>query len=141
LRDLAEGSFQFVIDDADAVPEKISRLVLCSGKVYTDLVASPLRASTPTVAIARVEQLYPFRPAKLEAVLSRYLQLTEVVWLQEEPENMGAWETVRPALERLLGERWPLRVLSRPRAASPAEGSSARHAATQKALMEQAYQL
>jgi 2-oxoglutarate dehydrogenase E1 component len=72
-------------------------------------------------------------------VLTGYPKLKEVVWLQEEPENMGAWEFVRPPLERLLAGRWPLRYLGRPRAASPAEGSSARHAANQKGLIEQAF--
>lgn len=143
LRDLAEGSFQFVMDDARArqTPKKVTRLILCSGKVYVDLMASPQREQSPAVAVARVEQLYPFRPAEFEPVLAGYPRLKEVVWLQEEPENMGAWETMRPPLERLIAGRWPLRYLGRPRAASPAEGSSARHAANQKALIEQAYVL
>lgn len=141
LRDLAEGSFQFVIDDARArqTPKKVTRLILCSGKVYVDLMTSPHREQNHAVAIARVEQLYPFRPAEFEPVLNGYPKLKEVVWLQEEPENMGAWETLRPPLERLVAGRWPLRYLGRPRAASPAEGSSARHAANQRALIEQAY--
>lgn len=143
LRELAEGSFQFVMDDTRArqTPKKVTRLILCSGKVYVDLMASPRREQNQAVAIARVEQLYPFRPAEFEPVLAGYPRLKEVVWLQEEPENMGAWEFMRPLLENVIAGRWPLRYLGRPRAASPAEGSSARHAANQRALIEQAYHL
>jgi len=141
LQDLAEGSWQPVIDDSHArqQPKEVRRLILCSGKVYLDLVTSPLRESNPSVAVVRVEQLYPFRPAEFEPVLDAYPNLTEVVWLQEEPENMGAWEFLRPHLTDVINNRWPLRYLGRPRSASPAEGSAARHAAQQKLLIEQAY--
>ncbi len=140
-RDLTEGGWQPLIDDASArtQPDRVRRLVLCSGKVYVDLVNGPQRGAHPEVAIARVEQLYPFRSAELEPVLDGYPRLKEVVWLQEEPENMGAWEFLRPPLTEVIRGRWPLRYLGRPRSASPSEGSSARHAINQKALIEQAY--
>src|SRR5690349_3705456 len=106
-----------------------------------DLAAHPQRAATPEVALARVEQLYPFRPDDFQPVLDHYPHLEEVVWLQEEPANMGAWEFLRPHLEELLAGRWPLRYLGRERNASPAEGSSTRHAQNQRALIEAAFAL
>jgi 2-oxoglutarate dehydrogenase E1 component len=143
LRDLAEGAWQPLIDDprADGRRGDVHRLVLASGKVYYDLDAHALRGQRPQLAIARVEQLYPFRPDDYLAVLAGYPNLREVVWVQEEPENMGAWEFMRPRLEVLLEGRWPLRHISRARNASPAEGSSARHAINQAALVEMAYRM
>jgi 2-oxoglutarate dehydrogenase E1 component len=143
LRELAEGRWQPIIDDAQAQqdPASVRRLIWCSGKVYYDLAASPLRAETNAVAIARVEQLYPFRPDDFEAVLAGYPSLQEMVWLQEEPANMGAWEFMRPRLEELAAGAWPLRYIGRARNASPAEGSSARHAINQAALVEQAFEI
>jgi 2-oxoglutarate dehydrogenase E1 component len=141
LRALAEGRWQPVLDDPEASrnPEQVRRLIWCSGKVYYDLIASPLRAQTPAVAIARVEQLYPFRPDDFQPIFDGYPNLEEVVWLQEEPANMGAWEFLRPHLEGCSGSRCPVGYIGRPRNASPAEGSSARHAINQKALVEQAF--
>jgi len=142
-RDLEEGRFQSVIEDADARTQVkgIKRLVLCSGKVYVDLISSERRATATNVAIARVEQLYPFPKAALTEVIEGYPALEDVVWLQEEPENMGAWEFMRPLLEELLGERAPLRYIGRTRSSSPSEGSSAWHQLNQKVLVEQAFDL
>jgi 2-oxoglutarate dehydrogenase E1 component len=141
LRELAEGVWQPILDDAAAREraEQVRRLVWCSGKVYFELSGSPLRAQHPEVAVARVEQLYPFRPDDYQVILSGYRNLAEVVWLQEEPENMGAWEFLRPNLETLIAGRWPLRYVGRTRNASPAEGSSAKHALNQAVLIEQAF--
>jgi 2-oxoglutarate dehydrogenase E1 component len=113
--------------------------VLCSGKVYVDLIASERRAAAENVAIVRVEQLYPFPVVALREVLESYVSLEDVVWLQEEPENMGAWTFARPVLEELIGDRVPLRYVGRARSASPSEGSAAWHQLTQKALVEQAF--
>ncbi len=141
LRDLAEGHWQSVIDDAQArqQPDQVRRLILCNGKVYFDL--SEQRDKSGAIAIARVEQLYLFPVEELQRVLDGYPQLREVVWLQEEPENMGAWTTIRRPLENLIGGRWPLRYIGRPANASPAEGSSTRYAANQKIMVERAYDL
>jgi 2-oxoglutarate dehydrogenase E1 component len=140
-RELAEGRWQPVIDDARAqeAPEKIRRLILCSGKVYVDLINSDYRDNCPTVAIARVEQLYPLLPEALLPVLDNYPQMEEVVWIQEEPRNMGGWRFMKPQLTRLIDGRWPLRCISRPRRASPAEGSMAWHNVNQAALVERAF--
>jgi 2-oxoglutarate dehydrogenase E1 component len=140
--DLAEGRWQPVIEDADALgrPGQVRRAVLCSGKVAVDLFTSELRTQSTDVAIVRVEQLYPFPWDDLKPALARFTKLDEVVWLQEEPENMGAWEFVRPLLEEAFEGRWPLRYVGRARSASPAEGSLAWHAANQKMLIAEAFQ-
>ena len=93
------------------------------------------------IAICRVEQLYPFPHVALGEVLDRYTSAHDVVWLQEEPENMGAWEFFRPRLEDLIANRCPLRYIGRARNSSPSEGSSAWHQLNQKALVEQAFDL
>ena len=142
-RELAEGRFQPVIDDPEARARAngIRRLVLCSGKVFVDVNVSEKRATAVDVAVCRVEQLYPFPIEPLRAVISTYPRLRDVVWLQEEPENMGAWEFARPLLEEMIGDRCPLRYIGRARSASPSEGSAAWHQLNQKVLIEQAFDL
>jgi 2-oxoglutarate dehydrogenase E1 component len=142
LTELAEQSWRPVLDDPKTSKDnaaEVRRLVLCSGKVYVDLATVQAEQSDFTVAVARVEQLYSFPEAEIEAVLTRYPSLEEVVWLQEEPANMGAWEFMRWRLEELIDGRWPLRYIGRPRRASPAEGSSAWHRRNQKAITEHAF--
>jgi 2-oxoglutarate dehydrogenase E1 component len=119
----------------------VRRLILCSGKVYVDLADIQDQKEVITVAIARVEQLYSFPTDQLDGVMKRYPNLQEVVWLQEEPANMGAWEFIRPRLRELIASRWTLRYIGRPRQASPAEGSSAWHRRNQKAIIQQAFHL
>ncbi|MEO8680683.1 MAG: 2-oxoglutarate dehydrogenase E1 component [Vicinamibacterales bacterium] len=141
--ELATGKFQLVIDDPDiaaAQASKVRRLVLCSGKVAVDLVTSEQRKDNVNVAIARVEQIYPFPADEIRAVMERYPKLREVCWVQEEPENMGAWEFVRPLLVSLVGERCPLRYIGRIRNSSPSEGSAAWHTANQRAIIEQVFE-
>lgn len=139
LNELAEGQWQPVIDDATTDPAAVQRVILCSGKVYIDLVSSKTRQDHPEVALVRVEQVYPFPTEDLTPIIARYSNAAEVVWLQEEPENMGAWEFARPLLQELLGGHLPLRYIGRPRNSSPAEGSSARHKVNQEALIAQAF--
>jgi 2-oxoglutarate dehydrogenase E1 component len=142
-RELAEGSWQAVIDDAEAGErlDEIRRVVLCSGKVYVDLATSEYRERRSNIAICRIEQLYPFRVDKVRQVLDRYPKLQEVVWVQEEPENMGAWVFVRPLLSELVRNRWRLRYIGRSRSSSPAEGSTARHALNQEAIVQKAFSI
>ena len=141
--ELAEGRFHSVIDDQEARTRasSIARVVLCSGKVFVDLVTSERRASAKDVAVCRVEQLYPFPEVALRELLGGYSNLRDVVWLQEEPENMGAWEFARPVLEELIEGRCPLRYVGRARSSSPSEGSAAWHLLNQKVLIEQAFDL
>jgi 2-oxoglutarate dehydrogenase E1 component len=140
-QELTEGRFRSVLDDVEARAnaKQVRRLILCSGKVYVDLIASDRRAAAGDVAIVRLEQLYPFPDVALREALGGYTNVEELVWLQEEPENMGAWEFVRPRLESLLGARMPLRYIGRARSASPSEGSAAWHQLNQKAIVEQAF--
>jgi 2-oxoglutarate dehydrogenase E1 component len=140
--ELAEGRFMRVIDDLDAAAHaaKVKRVVLCSGKVAVDLFTSERRKDNPHVAIVRVEQLYPFPSDAIREVLARYSGVREVCWVQEEPENMGAWEFARPELEIILDGRWPLRYIGRARNSSPSEGSSSWHAANQRAIVDQVFE-
>jgi 2-oxoglutarate dehydrogenase E1 component len=139
-RELAEGRFRTVIDDEEArgrVPE-IRRIVACSGKVHVDLVGSDKRPAARDLAICRIEQLYPVPAQNLRAMFDGYPSAQEIVWMQEEPENMGTWDFIRPHLLEAAGGR-PVRVIARPRSASPAEGSAARHARQQQMLIEAAF--
>jgi 2-oxoglutarate dehydrogenase E1 component len=127
LPDLAEGSFLSVIPDMTADPARTRRLVLCSGKVYYDIAGHELRHGAASVALARVEQLYPFPRVELAALVGSYPGLTEVVWAQEEPQNMGAWRSIRHRLEEALPPGVPLRYVGRPWRASPSEGYPTAH--------------
>jgi len=142
-QELVEGRFKSVLDDDDARrrANAIRRVVLCSGKVYVDLVASEQRKASPAVAVCRVEQLAPFPAVALREVLDGYPSVRDIVWLQEEPENMGAWDFMRPQLEELIAERCPLRYVGRARSASPSEGSLAWHQLNQRAIIERAFDL
>jgi 2-oxoglutarate dehydrogenase E1 component len=108
--------------------------------VYVDLAGSERRPVATDVALCRVEQLYPFPHQALREIIDGYAAtLREIVWVQEEPENMGAWEFMRPLLEELIDGRFPLRYVGRARSASPSEGSAAWHQLNQKLLVEQAF--
>jgi 2-oxoglutarate dehydrogenase E1 component len=141
-RDLSEGRWMKVIDDDEASTraEDVRRLVFCSGKIAVDLLGSPHRAQSPGVAVTRVEQLFPLPVNEMLRTIDSYKKVEEVLWVQEEPENMGAWEFVRPQLEGLVGPR-RLAVLARPRSSSPSEGSTARHAKNQERLVARAFEV
>jgi 2-oxoglutarate dehydrogenase E1 component len=140
---LAGGAFQPVLADASAAEraEAVTRLVLCSGKVYVDLVGSTedQRAERAAlegrerVGIGRVEELYPFPEAEIGALVASYPYLREVVWVQEEPQNMGAWSYIAPRLEKML--ELPLRYEGRKERASPAEGYQHRHLREQNRIV------
>jgi 2-oxoglutarate dehydrogenase E1 component len=136
-RQLAEGRWMQVIDDQIAARRDVRRLIFSTGKMAVDLLTSPDRAQATEVAICRVEQLYPLPVRDMLGVIESYPALEEVLWVQEEPENMGAWEFVHPALQGLAGAR-RMAVLARPRSSSPAEGSASRHARNQAQMIAQA---
>jgi 2-oxoglutarate dehydrogenase E1 component len=142
-REFSEGGWHPVIDDAKTrqKPEKVSRLILCSGKVYVDLVTSEHRDKNPNIAITRIEQLYPLSVENLQEVLDGYPKVKELAWVQEEPENMGAWMYMWPRLRKLFGRHLPLHYIGRRAHSSPAEGSSSHHKINQDALIKQAYHL
>jgi 2-oxoglutarate dehydrogenase E1 component len=139
--DLTHGGWRAVLDDEDANTRgnDVKRLVLCTGKVYVDLVSSARRAERPDVAIVRVEQLYPFPQAEVASTIARYPRVREIRWVQEEPENMGAWDFVRTRIDACAQGAPPVQVVARPRSASPADGSAARYATNQAALVEAAF--
>ena len=146
LTDLTDASFQCVIDDSAAREraDAITRVVLCSGKVYVDLMTSEAvnGAEAGGVAVVRVEELHPFPAGELREVLVTYPNLNEVVWLQEEPKNMGAWYYINLRLRDLLEEMGagvPLRYIGRPERASPAEGSADAHAEEQARIVNAAF--
>ena len=134
LADLAEGSFRPVIDDPGTEHDAVTRLVFCSGKVYYDVVGHELRSDARTVAVARIEQLYPFPVNEYAEVVAAYPNLTEVVWVQEEPQNMGAWRTIR---HRLEAPGVPLRYVGRPWRASPSEGYPTAHLREQDRIVRE----
>jgi len=139
----AEGNWQSVMDDS-SLPGKrkdVKNLLLCSGRVYIDLVTNDLRKENPDDAIARVEQLYPFPQQELEEMLASYPTLERVIWVQEEPANMGAWNFLRPRLRELIGDKQSLHYVGRPESSSPAEGSTTLYRINQQALIEQAFNI
>jgi len=140
LEDLASGRFRPVLDDPDrgAGREQVRRLVLCSGKVYYDLVLSAQRAQSPHVAVGRIELLYPFPTADVAELIGRYPNLEEIVWTQEEPWNMGPRKFLLPDLVELAPNGVSVRDVSRPERASPAEGYPAAHAAEQARIVREA---
>ncbi len=141
LDELAEGSFQPVIDEIDDLdPAKVRRVVLCSGKVYYELLAARREANEERIALVRLEQLYPFPQRELMEIYARYGE-AEVVWAQEEPRNMGAWpRALHWFLDELPANRLP-RYVGRLEAASPATGSHRKHVREQNALVEEALSL
>jgi 2-oxoglutarate dehydrogenase E1 component len=138
LADLAEGGFAPVLDDPGADHERVRRLVLCSGKVYYDIAGHEERAASEEVAIARIEQLYPFPKEHTAALVRSYPQLEELVWAQEEPQNMGAWRSIRHRLEEALPPGVPLRYVGRTWRASPSEGYPTAHLVEQDRIARQA---
>ncbi|MGH9156406.1 MAG: multifunctional oxoglutarate decarboxylase/oxoglutarate dehydrogenase thiamine pyrophosphate-binding subunit/dihydrolipoyllysine-residue succinyltransferase subunit [Acidimicrobiales bacterium] len=134
----AAGRFREVLDDAGvADPSSVRRVVLTSGKVAYDALARR-DESGEKVAVVRVEQLYPWPAEQVAAIVARYAEATEVVWLQEEPENMGAWTFVRARLSALLGVGVGLRPVTRAESSSPASGSLALHQLEQEDLAHRA---
>ena len=139
LSEFTDGNFQSVIDDSvDIDIHTVKRVILCSGKVYFDLFESRRNSkeSSKETALIRIEELYPFPKESLRAVMNQYKEITEVCWIQEEAENMGAWSFVRPRLEALIPETCKLIYVGRDEAASPATGSHQVHQEEQKDIVE-----
>jgi 2-oxoglutarate dehydrogenase E1 component len=137
LQDLAEGGFRPVLDDPRADKEAVRRLVLCSGKTYYDVVGHETREQAESVAVARIEQLYPFPTEQARALVASYPSLDEVVWVQEEPQNMGPWRSIRHRLEEATGGL-SVRFVGRPWRASPSEGYPTAHLIEQDRIVRDA---
>jgi 2-oxoglutarate dehydrogenase E1 component len=148
VEDYIEGRFRPVLDDpAIQDPERVRRVLLCSGKVYYDLAqhreerdgVEPGEARGD-VAIVRAEELYPWPEQELREVMERYAGADRVTWVQEEPANMGAWTFVRERIPGLLRDSVKLAYAGRPASASPAVGSMRIHKLEQAALLQAAFQ-
>jgi 2-oxoglutarate dehydrogenase E1 component len=140
LSDFTQGGFQRIIPDQMSVdPSRVKRVLLCTGKVYYDLLAAREEKQYDDVAIIRIEQLYPLHKDELLDVLSIYTDGTPVVWVQEEPRNMGAWPYMNRDLPSLLAGIFPWSCVSRPLSPSPATGSMSRHKREQAKLIADAF--
>ncbi len=139
IDEFTQGNFQPVIDDVKLdTPQDVQRLLLCSGKIYYDLLESQLTTTTNQIALVRLEELYPFPAKELQDVLDHYPHLEEVYWVQEESQNMGAWTFIRTLLEDLLPVDISLSYIGRDEAASPSTGIPQLHQEEQEEIVTQA---
>lgn len=140
LQELAQSTFQPVLDDCSALTDTdaVRRILLCTGKIAIDLSSYAGRPQEQDVAIVRVEMLYPFPAEALKKALAHYPNAREVVWVQEEPQNMGAWSYISPHLSALLGSQRDLYVIARPARSSPATGFSDLFQFEQERILEDA---
>ncbi|MGO9488955.1 MAG: multifunctional oxoglutarate decarboxylase/oxoglutarate dehydrogenase thiamine pyrophosphate-binding subunit/dihydrolipoyllysine-residue succinyltransferase subunit, partial [Solirubrobacteraceae bacterium] len=142
IAEMAEGTrFQPVLAEPGVDNEQVTRLVLCTGKIYYDLVGHPERPSHPGLAVARVELLYPFPEGQLLALMGNYPNLREVLWVQEEPRNMGARAHMFPRLMQIMPHEMHFGFIGRPERASPGEGYPAAHASEQNRIVTTAIDL
>ncbi|HEX5226485.1 MAG TPA: multifunctional oxoglutarate decarboxylase/oxoglutarate dehydrogenase thiamine pyrophosphate-binding subunit/dihydrolipoyllysine-residue succinyltransferase subunit [Bryobacteraceae bacterium] len=141
VNDLMTGSFREVLDDTTGIElSRVSRVLLCSGQVYYDILAAREERKISDVAIVRLEQLYPFQAGQLRDILARYPETADVVWVQEEPRNMGGWRFVQENLQPILDStQRVLRYAGRAASASPASGSLKRHQEELAELLDQAF--
>jgi 2-oxoglutarate dehydrogenase E1 component len=138
---LAQGRWRPLLEEPrlHGKENAIRHLVLCSGRIYFDLAGNELRHESRDAAIIRVEQLYPFPLRALEKLLYFYPLVEKVIWAQEEPQNMGAWNYMYPRLKQVLGDRLPIYYVGRPESSSPAEGSSTLYRLNQQILIHQVF--
>jgi 2-oxoglutarate dehydrogenase E1 component len=141
LSDLTDGQFQPVLAEPGRDDAAVTRLILCTGKIYYDMVGHPDRAGNERVAIGRVELLYPFPENELLEIIARYPNLTELAWVQEEPRNMGARGYMRGRLLQMLPDDLACGYIGRPERASPGEGYPAAHALEQSRIVRTALDL
>jgi 2-oxoglutarate dehydrogenase E1 component len=139
LVEFEKGQFEEVLDDARIKdPKGVTRVVFCSGKIYYEMLEATSTAPEGEVALVRIEQLYPFPVKKVESMIARYKNVADVLWVQEEPQNMGAWTFVRPRLEALLSDPKKLRYVGRRDSGTTAEGSTKAHATEQARIINEA---
>lgn len=139
LDELADGAFYPVIDEIDTLtPDTVERVVVCSGKVFYDLIERRRAAEIDTVAIVRLEQIYPFPYPETESILARYSNAKQVVWCQEEPRNQGAWRSNKHRIDRVLGSQQTLEYAGRGPSASTAVGYANLHLQEQAKLVDEA---
>lgn len=142
LNDLLVSSFSEILDDKNIVnPNSVEKVLICSGKVYYDLMNERTKLQKEqSIAIIRVEQLYPFRDDIARSILATYSHAKSIVWVQEEPKNQGSWYFIAPRLMEVLGQGQSLSYAGRPEAASPATGFSKKHAYEKQQFLSIAFQ-
>jgi 2-oxoglutarate dehydrogenase complex dehydrogenase (E1) component-like enzyme len=138
IDDFTQGGFQPMITDSGVTPETVDRIVICSGKVYYDLLEARKKAGLENVAVVRLEQFYPFPEKRLREVIALYPKAQQFIWAQEEPKNMGGWTFVRERIENTLPQSRQLTYIGRVASASPATGSYAIHQIEQEKLLAEA---
>jgi 2-oxoglutarate decarboxylase len=141
LSELSEGRFRPVLAEPEVDPSQVTRLILCSGKIYYDLIGHETRKGNPGVAVGRMELLYPFPQSEVLALVDTYPKLSEVVWVQEEPRNMGARAHMAPRLLQILPEHLEFGYIGRPERAASGEGYPVAHAAEQNRIVTTALDL
>ena len=141
LDELARGQFRPVLAEPGVEPDRVTRVVLCSGKIYYDLIGHAARKDNPGVAIGRIELLYPFPQGEILALLARYPKLEEIVWAQEEPRNMGARMYMAPRLLQVLPDEIHFGYIGRPERAASGEGYPVAHAKEQGRIVSTALDL
>ena len=137
LSELASGSLQSVIDDPNRTDskEKVTRLIFCTGRIYYELTGHERYEGDDQAAVARVEVLYPFPYDRITELIASYPNRSEVIWVQEEPKNMGAWKVMTQRMPQLVPEQVDFRYVGRPQRASPGEGYSAAHRSEQERIV------
>jgi 2-oxoglutarate dehydrogenase E1 component len=139
LDEFSQGTWQRVLPDQRKNQEKTSRVFLCTGKIYFELEKERQERKCDDIAILRIEQLYPLSDLQLGQALAPYSEGTPITWVQDEPENMGAWRYMVSKFGRPLLGRYPLTLVSRPESASPATGSPSSHKLEHQRIMDGAF--
>ena len=134
IADFTKGGFKEMIDDNGANPDKIKKVIFCSGKIYYEFIEEKEKLKNDTIAIVRIEQLYPLPKKQLKEIIEKYKNAKTWLWVQEEPYNMGAWPFMHMEFNDI-----PLKVIARPASGSPATGSSKFHFIRQRKIIEKAF--
>ncbi|QWU99142.1 2-oxoglutarate dehydrogenase E1 component [Francisella salimarina] len=140
LEELSKGKFEPIIDDVNASENKVKKLILCNGKVYYDLIAKK-QDTHKDIAVVRLEELYPFPQEELANIFAKYKQVDKVVWLQEEPQNKGAWYNIRHFIEKLVSKNQELLCVARERSSTPAVGYHALYVKQQEEIINRALEI
>lgn len=138
LEDLTHGGFSWVLPEVDELETKIKRVVICSGKIYYELLEARRVNRIHDIAILRVEQIYPFPGEQLDALLAQYKDTNDLVWCQEEPKNQGGWDFSKLRIPALINKRWQLSYAGRQPSSAPAVGSAKLHAQEQQQIINSA---
>ena len=139
LEDLTEGTFSWVLAEIDELQsEEVRRVIVCSGKIYYELLEARRVNRIHDIAILRIEQIYPFPGEQLDALLAQYTNTNELIWCQEEPKNQGGWDFSKLRIPAFINKRWQLDYAGREPSSAPAVGSAKLHAKQQQAVINTA---